>query len=46
MFNTMGWLGQFKSDLDVHGLPFAARQAKRKGVPISMVLEVLRLNPL
>lgn len=41
-FNTYGWMGQFESDYKKHGVGFAARVAKRKGVPMSMVLATVR----
>lgn len=44
MFNrTHGWLWQFESDIEVHGVAFAARKAREKGVPLSMTREALRI---
>lgn len=41
-FNTYGWMGQFESDYKKLGVGFASRVAKRKKVPMSMVLATVR----
>lgn len=41
-FNTYGWMGQFESDYKKHGVGFASRVARRKKVPMSMVLATVR----
>lgn len=41
--NTHGWLWQFESDYNTHGLKFAATAAARKGVPMSMTMQALNI---
>jgi hypothetical protein len=40
---TDGWMWKFDDERETHGLDFAAAQAKKRGVPCSMVIEHMRI---